>query len=60
MTGNSFFKAAGEAVSLILRNPLRFATVGGLGEVFIAIGRLFVAALTGLMCYMIITKDSHF
>lgn len=35
MTGESFLSSAKEAVFLIARNPLRFAAVGGFGEVFI-------------------------
>lgn len=60
MTGKSFFAAAADAVGLIIRNPIRFAIVGGFGEIFVAIGRLFISLLTGLGCYLIITKDSHF
>jgi len=57
MTGQSFFAAAADAIGLIIRNPVRFAIVGGLGEVFVAIGRLFIAAGTAVMCYLIVTKD---
>ena len=60
MTGKSFFQSALDAVALIIRNPVRFAVVGGLGEIFVAVGRLFISLLTGLMCYLIITKSSHF
>jgi solute carrier family 44 protein 1 (choline transporter-like protein)/choline transporter-like protein 2/4/5 len=60
MTGKSFFAAAADAIGLIIRNPIRFAVVGGLGEVFVAVGRLFISLLTGLGCYFVITKSAHF
>lgn len=57
MTGKSFFPAAADAIGLIIRNPARFAVVGGFGEIFVAIGRIFISLLTGLVCYLIITKS---
>ncbi|CAD8140524.1 unnamed protein product [Paramecium pentaurelia] len=60
MTGKGFFHSAKEAVFLIARNPLRFATVGGFGEIFITLGRGFIALLTGLFCYFIITRTEKF
>ena len=58
MTGKSFCPSAADAISLIIRNPIRFAIVGGLGSVFVAIGRMFICLLTGLTCYLMITKSS--
>lgn len=60
MTGKSFCPAAKDAVLLILRNPVRFAITGGLGEVFVAIGRLFICCATGFFCYMVLTKTEHY
>ncbi|CAK85024.1 unnamed protein product (macronuclear) [Paramecium tetraurelia] len=60
MTGKGFFHSAKEAIFLIARNPLRFATVGGFGEIFIALGRGFIALLTGLFCYIVITRTEKF
>lgn len=60
MTGKNFFSSAKDAVFLILRNPLRYATVGGFGEVFTSIGRAFVCVMTGLFCYIIVTKSEKF
>jgi hypothetical protein len=58
MTGKSFFPAAADAVGLILRNPIRFGIVGGLGMVFVAIGRGCISVFTGLLCYIMITQTS--
>ena len=60
MTGNNFFTAAIDAVGLILRNPARFLIVGGLGELFVSIGKLAICLITAIMCYLIITKSATF
>lgn len=60
MTGKSFFPAAAEAIGLIIRNPIRFALVGGFGEIFVAVGRASISLMTGLMCYVIITRADRF
>lgn len=54
MTGKSFCPAAVDAIGIMLRNPARFSVVGGLGAVFVAIGRIFISLMTGFICYMII------
>lgn len=60
MSGSGFFTSAKEAIFLIARNPIRFAAVGGFGEVFIALGRAFIGLLTALFCYFIITRTEKF
>lgn len=60
MNGKSFCPAAAEAVGLIIRNPIRFAVVGGLGEVFIAVGRIFISLMTGIICYLILTRSERY
>lgn len=56
LTGKNFCRSAWNAFSLILRNPLKFGVVGGLGEVFIMIGKIIISASTTLICYLIITR----
>ena len=54
MTGDNFCSSAMQALSLIIRNPVRFTVVAGLGEVFVMMGRLCIASLTGAIAYIII------
>lgn len=56
MTGKSFCDAAAEAFSLMIRNAARFTVAGGIGEMFIVLGRIFICALTGIIGYLIITN----
>jgi len=60
MTGSSFCGSAKDAFSLILRNAARFAIVGGIGEIFIALGRVFICLLTALLGYLIITNSDRY
>lgn len=60
MTGTSFCGSARDAFSLILRNPVRFAVVSNIGDVFIVIGRLFLSFSTGMIAYLIINNSSRY
>ena len=40
----------------MLKNPGRFVAVGGLGNVFVFLGKIFVCALTTFIGYLIVTK----
>jgi len=59
MTGKNFCNSAADAVGLVFRNPIRFLIVGGLGSVFVAVGRAFISLLTGFICYEIILNDEN-
>lgn len=41
-------------------NPLKFGVVAGIGEIFTFIGKLFIALLTGYICYMILTSADYY
>lgn len=56
LTGKNFCVSAKNAFFLILRNPLRFGVVNGIGVIFILFGKIFVAAITALISFIVITK----
>jgi len=60
LTGKSFCGAAKDAFFLILRNPLRFGMVAGIGGIFVFFGKVFVAAITALIGFFVITKWTRF
>ena len=60
LCGKNFCRSAWNAFSLIMRNPLKFGVVGGLGEVFILIGKIIISSVTTLICYLIITKTDKY
>lgn len=56
MTGSNFCESAKDAFSLIFRNALRFSLVGGIGELFVVLGKLFIALATAVIGYVILIK----
>jgi len=60
LTGKNFCMSAKEAFFLILRNPLRFGVVNGIGAIFIFFGKIFVASVTALIGFLVITKVDTF
>ena len=52
--GTSVCTSASNAFQLLLRNALRLAAITGITTVFLCIGKLFVAAMTGFICALII------
>jgi len=60
LTGKNFCLAAKDAFFLILRNPLRFGVVNGIGAIFIFFGKVFVASITALIGFLVITKWDRF
>jgi hypothetical protein len=60
MTGSSFCESAKDAFSLIFRNALRFTLVGGIGELFVVLGKLFIALATAGIGYAILIKADKF
>jgi len=60
LTGKNFCSSAKDAFFLILRNPLRFGVVNGIGAIFIFFGKIFVAAITALIGFLVITKVDRY
>lgn len=60
MTGKNFCYAAKDAFTLIWCNPAKFGVLATIGNIFIFIGRLFIAGITGLICYIVLIKDSYY
>lgn len=60
LQGKNFCSSAKEAFFLILRNPARFSVVASIGEVFIFIGKLFIAGLSTFFSYLIIANASPY
>jgi len=60
LTGKNFCFAAKDAFFLILRNPIRFSVVGGIGSVFVLFGKVFVASITALAGFLVITRWDRF
>ncbi|EAR87511.1 plasma-membrane choline transporter (macronuclear) [Tetrahymena thermophila SB210] len=60
LTGKGFCSAAKDAFELIWCNPAKFGTVATIGNIFIFIGRLFIAGITGLISYIILIKSSYY
>lgn len=60
MTGTSFCGSARDAFSLILRNPVRFHVVSNIGDLFTAVGRLFLCCCTAMLGYMIIQHTERY
>eukprot|EP01017_Pseudomicrothorax_dubius_P034346 TRINITY_DN4696_c0_g1_i13.p1 TRINITY_DN4696_c0_g1~~TRINITY_DN4696_c0_g1_i13.p1 ORF type:complete len:190 (+),score=34.81 TRINITY_DN4696_c0_g1_i13:484-1053(+) len=60
LTGENFCTSARESFFLVLRNSLRYAVTTGLGGIFIMVGRAFIAVLTTVIGYFIITRVSAY
>jgi hypothetical protein len=43
-----------------MRNAGRFAALDTVGSIVLFFGKIFIAALTGLICYIMLTKIEHF
>jgi hypothetical protein len=60
LSGKSFCGAAKDAFSLIMRNPLRMGVVTSLGGIFVLFGKIFIASLTALAGFLVITNWDKF
>jgi len=60
LTGKSFCFAAKDGFMLVARNPLRFSVLNGIGSIFIWFGKCFIAAISTLVGFLIITKASKY
>ena len=52
--GTNFCKAAHDAFQLLMRNALRLAAIQGLSTIFLFVGKICVAAMTGFICALVI------
>jgi len=55
MTSKNFCAACEDAFYLMVRNAARFFIAGGIGEIFIFVGKIFITAVTALHGYLIMT-----
>lgn len=58
ITSKNFCASCGEAFSLLASNPLKFGLVNWVSSTFVFIGKLFVATVSGVLGYIMITNDS--
>jgi hypothetical protein len=58
ITGKAFFKAAGEATGLLMRNALRTVAVDFVSDFVMFLSKLVVASVTGFISYIYITSYS--
>jgi len=56
LRGKNFCTSAFDGFAIVIRNLGRWSILGVIGGVFNLIGKLFIAALTGLIGYVIITE----
>ena len=47
-------------MSIIMSNAARFAVVAGIGSVFTILGKLFIALVTGVIIYLILTNSDYY
>lgn len=57
ISGKNFCQSCIKAVGVLFSNPLKFGFVHALGEVFVFIGKIFVASTCGIIGYFMITFD---
>ena len=55
ITGRNFCSSAGDAVSLITTNPLRFSVVAIVGWLLALVGKILIAGLTTFLFYVFVT-----
>eukprot|EP01016_Furgasonia_blochmanni_P044095 TRINITY_DN6088_c0_g1_i2.p1 TRINITY_DN6088_c0_g1~~TRINITY_DN6088_c0_g1_i2.p1 ORF type:complete len:301 (-),score=73.56 TRINITY_DN6088_c0_g1_i2:215-1039(-) len=60
LTGKNFIGAAKDGFMLAWNNPLRFAIVQGLGDIFDFLGKIFICFLGTLFGYAIITNVKYY
>ena len=60
MTGKGFCGAAKDAFMLIVKNPLRLGVVSSIGGVFVLFGKVFVAAITALIAFLVLTQWDYY
>lgn len=56
----SYCPAAGDAIELMISNPVKVALVAGLGCVFELLGTLAIALSSTVTCYLVITTTEYY
>jgi choline transporter-like protein 2/4/5 len=56
LTSKNFCKSAMNGFLLVVKNALRFGITGSIGCIFMFIGKLFIIALTVIVCYLMLIK----
>ncbi len=56
VSSENFCTSCFKAMTLLIMNPMSFGLVTAFGAVFVFIGKLFVSAVCGVSCYLIITR----
>lgn len=57
LTGNNFCYSSCGAFQIAISNPVRFALIDGLGNLFVVIGKCFVSTVTTYFGYLLVTKS---
>jgi len=60
LSGKSFCPAAKDAFILIMKNPVRLGVVSSISSIFVLFGKVFIAAITALGAFLVITKWDKF
>eukprot|EP01017_Pseudomicrothorax_dubius_P044490 TRINITY_DN7522_c0_g1_i6.p1 TRINITY_DN7522_c0_g1~~TRINITY_DN7522_c0_g1_i6.p1 ORF type:complete len:260 (+),score=54.76 TRINITY_DN7522_c0_g1_i6:961-1740(+) len=60
LTSEGFISSAREGFFLTMRNPLRFSLIGGLGELFIFLGKLFICLVPSLVGALLLYKSDWY
>jgi solute carrier family 44 (choline transporter-like protein), member 2/4/5 len=58
LRGKNFCYAAKDGFEIVWSNPLRFAIVGGIGNIIMFLGKFIIAAATAFLFYLFITYVS--
>ena len=58
ITGKNFCAASKDGFEIVWSNPVRYAVVGGVGEVIMFMGKILIACSTTALVYVYITYNS--
>jgi hypothetical protein len=56
LSGKNFWGATKDAFHLIVHNPLRLGVVSSIGGIFVLFGKVFIAAITALIAFLVLTN----
>ena len=60
LQGKTFCDSAHDGYYLIVRNPIMFSLVSGIGKIFIIFATLFIICSSSILGFIMITKIEHF
>ena len=60
LLGKNFCTSAREGFAMFMSNATIFIIVGGIGHIFIFLGKGFICLLSSLICYGIITNAAYY